>query len=218
MRLDLLVPQPGCALVESAAELGPAVQQPLAAGRRGFEPEDDGLGMVADVEAAVVRRAGPRRDQHVEQIVPKGDIPGRIAVAEEPVAEGGDHFMLTIRLRDRDGSDDAGELGHLGALGPVQLPGGVHGLLDQELLDVVLGLKVGDPGLDPHLKDVGILVGQDEGLGGHAVLDGVEPGPVLAIMRAWARALLSVAAVDRGSIDRGGGRGGHGGLSRDWMP
>ena len=95
-----------------------------------------------------------------------------------------------------------GEPGDLGAIGPFQPPGGVDGLLDQELLDVVLGLKVGDPGFDAQLEDVGILVGQDEGPGGHAVLHGVEPGAVLALGRPGSGALLSIAAVDRGPIDR----------------
>ncbi len=143
------------------AELGPAVEQPPAAGRRGFQAEDDGLGMVPDIQVALARLALLRRDQDVEEIVPEGAVPGHIAVAQEPVAQGGDHFLLAIRLRDRHGSDDAGELGDLGAIGPFQLPGELHGLLDQELLDLVLGLNLGDPGLDAHLKDVGILVGQD---------------------------------------------------------
>ena len=56
-RLDLLRRLPGLALVEDVAELGPAVEHPLAAGRRGFEAADDGLGVVQDVQ-----RAGGRRD------------------------------------------------------------------------------------------------------------------------------------------------------------
>ena len=139
-----------------------------------------------------------------------------VAVAEEPTSQGGGEFPLVDRLLGRHRIDDLGEPGGLGALGPIQSPGGVHGLLDQEQLDLVLGLKVVDPGFDPELKDVGILVGEDDRLGGHAVLDGVELGAVLAFGRAGTGALLRVPAVDFGPIDGRGCRG-HGGLPREWM-
>ncbi len=126
-------------------------------------------------------------------------------------------FVLQVRrLLDRYRFDDVGEPGRLGAVGAFQPPGGMHGLFDQQLLEFVLGLNLGEKGLEADLQDVGILVGQVEGLGGHAVLEGVEPGATLTRGRAWFGTLLSVAAVDRSPIDRGGCRG-HGGLSREWM-
>ena len=141
-------------------------------------------------------------EQGVEDFAPKGGVGNHIAIAEEPAAQGGGLFPMTIRLLRRHGLDDPGEPGDLGALGPFQPPGRVDGLLDQQLLDLVLGLKLIDPGLEPDLKDVGILIGQDEGFGGHAMLHGIEPGSVLALGRPGPGALLSVAAVDRGAIDR----------------
>ena len=49
-RFHLLGRRPGVALVESGAELAPAVEHPSATGRRGFEAQDDGLGVVEDID------------------------------------------------------------------------------------------------------------------------------------------------------------------------
>ena len=143
-----------------------------------------------------------------------------VAVAEEPVAQGGDHVLLTIGLLLRHRLDDLGEPGGLGAIGPLDLPRGLDGLLDQELLDAVLRLEIGGPILEPQLECVGILAGQDEGPGGHAVLDGIEFGAALPFGRPRPGTPLRVFRVDLRPIGlrRGGRRvDRHGGRPREWL-
>ncbi len=64
---------------------------------------------------------------------------------------------------------------HLGAVGPVELPGGVDGALHKVGLDGVAGLELVDPGVEAVLIDVGVLAGEDGQPGAAAVLEGVEP-------------------------------------------
>ena len=74
--------------------------------------------------------------------------------------------LLAKRLVARRVADDAGQPRGARAIGAVELPGGGHGPIDQVLLDVIPWLEVGRPGVDAHLERLGILAGQDEGLGG----------------------------------------------------
>src|SRR5262249_53596452 len=100
-------------------------------------------------------------------------------------------------------ADDAGQAGRLRALGAVELPGDRHGALDQGLLDVVAGLEVGDPGVEPALVLLGVLAGEDEELGLEAVLEGIEPRVGLALGGLGPLTLLTVLAADGGSLGRG---------------
>ncbi len=50
-----------------------------------------------------------------------------------------------------------------------------------------LGLEALGPAVEAVLEGLGVLAGQDEGLGGHAVLDGVEPRSLLALGGSGAR-------------------------------
>ena len=110
-----------------------------------------------------------------------------------------------------------GESRDLGAVGAVELPGDADGALDEVLLEVVPGLEALGPAVEAMLEGLGVLAGQDESPGGHAVLDGVEPRPLLALGGPGPGTLLGVAAVDLGAVGLGrrigrGGRGGHGGM------
>ena len=102
--LDLLGPGPGAGLVEDVVELGPAVEQPLAAGGRRFEAADDRLGVVQDVQGLRTRRGLPPREQGVEDLAVEAGVAIDVAVAEEATAQRRGLFPLTVRLLRRHGS------------------------------------------------------------------------------------------------------------------
>jgi hypothetical protein len=130
------------------------------------------------------------------------------SIPEEPTAQLVGLFRLAARVRDRFGADDAGQPGHLGPVGPVELPGDAHRPLDQELFDVIARFEVIRPGVEPPLKRLGILAGQDERLGAQAMFDGVEPRAILSLGAPRPGALPSIPAVDLGPV-----RCGHGSLT-----
>jgi hypothetical protein len=79
-------------------------------------------------------------------------------------------------------------LSHLGAVGAVEPPGGLDGVLDEVELDIVGGLELVDPGVAAVLQHLGVLAGEDRRSGAAAVLDGVEPRPGLPLRGARAGA------------------------------
>ena len=101
----------------------------------------------------------------------------------------------------------------LGAVGAIELPGGVDGALDQVGLDGVAGLELVDPGVEAALVGVGVLAGEDRQPGAAAVLDGVEPRTLLAGLGSRPGGPLGVAAVDLGARGRDLGGGRHDGMS-----
>jgi hypothetical protein len=60
-----------------------------------------------------------------------------------------------------------------GAVGAFELPGELDGSGDEEAFDVIAGVEVGAPGFQSGVEGVGVLAGEDGGLGAHAVLEGV---------------------------------------------
>ncbi len=87
----------------------------------------------------------------------------------------------------------------LGAIGPVELPRCLDGSLDHVVFDGVAGLELVDPGVEAFLIGGGILAGEDRQLGAAAVLEGIEPRPLLACLGFRPGRPLGVAAVDLGS-------------------
>src|SRR5262249_5374345 len=76
----------------------------------------------------------------------------------------------------------------------------------EELLDVVGRLEVGIPGAQAGLECVGVLAGEDGGLGAHAVLEGVHFRTLLALGCFRAAGPLLAGGSHRFGW-RGGGRG-----------
>ena len=72
--LDFSVDGQALALVEDRAELDPAVEHPLAAGTGGFEPADDGPGVIEDIEGSGGRGL-PAREQGFEDLALKLSVP-----------------------------------------------------------------------------------------------------------------------------------------------
>jgi hypothetical protein len=225
-RLELLVARPGLTPFERGAELLPAVEHPAAAGGRRAEAEDDGLGVVEDVQPAAAVAGLDNGAKDIEDGLPTPGVGAGTPPAEEPVAQGDSLFLLPPGLGCQHGLDEPRQPGQLGALGSLQLPGGVDSLLQQALLGLVPRLELVGPGLEPQLQPLEILAGEDEGFGGHAVFDGVELRAVFSFEGARTGALLGVAAVDLGPAGPGcsccGGRGhGVGPLARlrhVWLP
>ena len=89
----------------------------------------------------------------------------------------------------------------------------MDGALHQVGLDGVAGLELVDPGVEAVLIGVGVLAGEDGQPGAAAVLEGVEPRPLLPGLRSRPRGPLGVAAVDLGSRGRDLGGGRHDGMS-----
>ena len=69
--------------------------------------------------------------------------------------------------------------------------------LNQNLLSDALWLEVVKDGLLEFAVVVRVFEGEDDGFGGEAVLEGVEPGSGFAFRSAGAGGLLGVAAVGR---------------------
>src|SRR5206468_1343876 len=128
-------------------------------------------------------------------------------ILEQPLAQRGGLVGLAEGQFVRRVADDVGEASRLGAVGPLELPGDGGRPLDQALLNVVAGLEVGRPGVEPALEGVGVLAGQDKGQGAETVLQGVEAGAALARGCLGPGAVLGIAAVDRGAVERGHGAG-----------
>ena len=76
-----------------------------------------------------------------------------------------------------------GLAGGQGAVGAVELPGDMDGLLDEEAVDLVLGLEAVGPGVESGPEQGRVLAGEDGGPGPHPVLQGVELGIILACSR-----------------------------------
>jgi hypothetical protein len=81
--------------VEPTAELGPSVEHPPAAGVGGFEAQDDGLGVVQDIEGSRCRLRLASRDQGAEDLALDTVVESEVVVAAEEAAEGGDLFPMT---------------------------------------------------------------------------------------------------------------------------
>ena len=74
------------------------------------------------------------------------------AVAEEPEAQGDGLFVVPPGLGSGTDAMRWDSRASSARSGPLQHPGGVHRLLQQDLLDVVLGLELVRPGLEADLQ------------------------------------------------------------------
>ena len=68
--------------------------------------------------------------------------------------------------------------------GALELPGELDGPVDQEAFDVVGGLEVGGPAIEPGVEGVGIFAGEDEGPGPHTMLECVQRHVLSLLARA----------------------------------
>src|SRR5262249_19333800 len=84
----------------------------------------------------------------------------------------------------------------------------------QGLFDVIAGLPVADPGVEPPLVVLGVLAREDGELGFEAVLEGIEAGAVLAFGGPGTGALAAIAAADLGAL---GGGFVHRGVPPAWV-
>src|SRR5262245_15356962 len=130
-------------------------------------------------------------------------------VPEEAASQGGD---LVGELIDAAlvGCAGIGGAGGEGAVGAFELPGELDGSGDEEAFDVVAGIEVGGPGVEAGVEGVGVLAGEDGGLGAHAVLQGVHASALAPALGLRAGTPGRVSPVDLGAV---GGGGGHGGSS-----
>jgi hypothetical protein len=123
---ELIGTVPGVSGLDEVFEFGPAGQEPLAAGFRGFEGGDDKSGVI---ERGVF--AGPGDAWHsgaIGGMRVEGD--GAAGIPEELAPEFGDLFIDLGLLGLACVAKLAGEAGKLGAVGPVDLPrdfGGAFG-------------------------------------------------------------------------------------------
>jgi hypothetical protein len=200
-RLEALVPGPGLAVEQVRTELSPAVEQPVGAFERGFELENEGGGMIGiggqgrTTKLATLELPG-------ELVVDVGDE-GFSGVIEEPAADGGDLGLAAQRLGWGHVADIGGEARGLGAIGAFGLPAGGQRAPDEAELDVVTRLEAGNPGSQALLKHPGILAGQDDGLGGEAVLAGVELDAFFGLLRLRPATPGAVPAADLGALGLG---------------
>jgi hypothetical protein len=223
------------------AALGPLGER-LMAGRVQGEPGQDdrpyGLigGRIGELPAqqadrlAGLRRS-PRKTAHddVAEIDPAVEQPeaagggrlelldqrrGVIGIGGQPAAQLDGLVVPAASLGVGRFVNHDGQTDRLGAVGAIELPGGPRRLLDQGSLGLIAGSEVGHPGVDPSLVGVGVLAGQDDGPGAHAVIQRVEPRAALALGGLRSAALPSIATAGLGPFRRVRGRRGpgHGGI------
>ena len=138
-----------------------------------------------------------------------------IRFGEQSAAQLGGLVVPTMFLGVGRDLNHGGQTDRLGAVGAFELPGGPRRLLDQGLLGIIARLEVGRPGIDPSLVGVGVLTGQDDGPGAHAVIQRVEPRAALALGGLRSATLPSIATAGLGPFRRGRGvrhGRGHGGI------
>jgi hypothetical protein len=113
--LELLGRLPALARLDPGAELGPAVEQPAAAGAGVFQLPDQPGGPVR-----VVGDARPRGPGQAIVVVPL-DLVGQrpTAVKEQPLAQRGGFLFRTLRGVDLGGLDPDGQPSHVDARGPI---------------------------------------------------------------------------------------------------
>ena len=173
---------PAIAAVEDRAERGPLVQQPSAAGSRRFEAVDDLPGALRAIGRSGRARRGRRRGDRTAGTRCRTGPGRRLDIqAEELPAQCLSLVDLPACLPGRHRLQDGGQAGGLDPVGPLDLPRGGGRLLDQELLDDVIGIQGLGPGVEPIAEGIGILAGQDGRRGTHAVLEGVELRPLLPL-------------------------------------
>jgi hypothetical protein len=97
-----------------------------------------------------------------------------------------------------------------GAGDAFDVPGGMDGAGDHELLDVIAGLEAFGPGVQPRVVSLFVLAGEDERSGAQAVLECIEPHLLSASMSAWTSGAGRVLAINLGASERGPGGDGHG--------
>ena len=100
-------------------------------------------------------------------------------VPEEASAQREDLVGLVGGLPRAGGLGLGGQPRGLGAVDPLELPGDMHGAVDELALDLSAGLELGGPGVAVGAEGVGVLAGQDRQPCGHPVLDCIEPRSAL---------------------------------------
>ena len=95
-------------------------------------------------------------------------------VPEEATAQHEDLVGLGGGLRGAGREEVGLESSGPGAIGAVELPGDIHGALDEVAFEVVAGLERGGPGVEPGAEGAAVLAGEEREAGAHAVLECIE--------------------------------------------